>query len=232
MKKLILLSLLLITVTAQASAQFFVGAKAGLIVSTFTEVYMPTPHISYRAGVSGGYMLSPKLGIESGIYMKQIGIEDSEGYMPAIDRPSVDTRTHIPAVYFEMPLSLLYKISIAENVKIRFNGGIYAAYGSYGNGSYTYYPDGLNRSGTGLATFEDCYSSGDEGFIAPHTVEAANRLDYGLTFGIGIEAAGINVSANYDFGLANVYDVFYFHPESKNIKNRAYWIAVGYNFKL
>jgi hypothetical protein len=217
-------------VTAKANAQFFAGAKSGLVISTFTDVYKPTPHIGYKVGVSGGYMFS-NLGLETGIFMKEVGIESSEGYLPTIDGISVDVSAHIPAVYFEIPLSLLYKISIAEKVSLRLNGGCYLACGSYGNGYYTYYANSLNRESSGLSTFEDCYSSGSgNGYVKPVTIKGANRFDYGLIFGIGIEVANINFSANYDYGMASVYDVFQFHPESKNVKNRAFWIGLGYNF--
>ncbi|MCL1937201.1 MAG: hypothetical protein FWF52_02255 [Candidatus Azobacteroides sp.] len=57
------------------------------------------------------------------------------------------------------------------------------------------------------------------------TVKVADKFDYGLILGVRIEAANINVSANYDYGLASVYDVFQFHPENKNVQNRTFWVG-------
>ncbi|MBL4703661.1 MAG: outer membrane beta-barrel protein, partial [Flavobacteriales bacterium] len=57
------------------------------------------------------------------------------------------------------------------------------------------------------------------------TEDGLQRLDYGLTFGAGIEVKGFIVGASYDLGLANIDG-----SEYVIIKNRVLKCSLGYRF--
>ncbi len=225
MKK-VLFFLSFLCCTTGMFAQFSIGAKAGITISNFSNITSETDSdVGYKAGISAQYMFS-KLGVESGIYVKQIGIADSEGMLLGKDNVGIPVSMEVQPKYVDIPISLIYKFPITENLRLTVNGGGYLAFG-YGGGGIISYPDGS----FGISAFDDINLTNTQDFNN-FTAKGANKFDYGLTAGVGLDFLRINISVNYDLGLNNVYDQYPISPDSKDIKNRVFWVGIGYNIKL
>jgi hypothetical protein len=131
----------------------------------------------------------------------------------------------VKSQYIDVPVLLIYKCPVSENVQITFNAGGYIAFGQSGGGEIRHSKGSFN-----LNAFDD-FDSKDDSYFADFTVKGGNKLDYGLVAGIGLDISRFNISASYDLGIADVYDR-YPVTKDKNIKNRIFWIALGYNFNL
>ncbi|MDR2120090.1 MAG: PorT family protein [Tannerella sp.] len=232
-KKLITLLFFCAVVTG-LHAQLSVGAKTGLAVSDFSHANESSAKTGYKLGVSLEYMFSSRWGIQSGVYTTEIGISNSCGYAPLVNVPENYAGTvtlKLSPRYFEIPISAVYKYPVDENVRIGVNAGIYMAYGYSGGGSLR--EEGL-ESKHGLNVFEDNKMNG--AYLDNYVLKAANKIDAGLIGGLFLDVYHFNISANFNFGLENVYDRFPIMPESfkgfKNVQNRIFWIGLGYNFML
>lgn len=226
MRKAVILFLLVIT-TVTTHAQFSIGAKGGITVSIFSNVENVESDCGYKAGLSAQYMFS-RWGIESGIYLTQVGIADSKGFLPGVKTTDVPVSMEVAPRYVEIPVSVVYKLPVTGNISLTVNGGGYVAYG-YSGGGLISLNDGTGS--VGVTVFKDNINSGDN-VLKPFTIPGASRFDYGLTAGAGIEFLGVNITANYDYGLGNVYDQYPIYPEKKDVKNRVFWVGLGYSFKL
>jgi hypothetical protein len=209
-------------------AQFSIGAKAGLAVSDFHNAYETKANTGFKAGLSLQYMFS-EWGLQSGVYFKKVGVANSKGYLPSntsvLPLP-VFMETSLE--YFEIPLVLVYKYPIAQNVKIGINAGAYLGIG-YG-GKVIVNLDGL-QTAFGINAFDDSLVYGGQ-YLDNTSFKGANKVDMGLTGGLGVDIYNVNISANYDLGLSNVYKEFPIDTDMKNIKNRAFWVAIAYHFQL
>jgi hypothetical protein len=234
MKKLSVL-LFLCAVTAVCHAQFSVGVKTGLAISDLSHAYGSEAKTGYKLGVSLEYMFSPRWGIRSGVYTTEVGTANSYGYDVPIVHVTGENRGTVALKlsprYFELPLLAVYKYPVDRNVSIGVNAGGYAAYGYSGGGRLKL--EGL-ESTSGIDVFKD--NKINSAYLEDYVLEAANRLDCGLAGGLFLDVYHFNVSANFNLGLTNVYDRFPIMPASdssfKNVRNRIFWIGLGYNFAL
>jgi hypothetical protein len=168
-------------------------------------------------------------GFQSGVYFKKVGVANSKGYLPSNSNVlplPVSMETSLE--YFEIPLALVYKYPIDRNVKIGINAGAYLGIG-YG-GKVIVRLDGLQEA-FGISAFDDSFVYGGQ-YINDTSFKRANKIDMGLTGGLGVDIYNVNISANYDWGLTNVYKEYPIYDKMKNIKNRAFWVAIAYHFQL
>ncbi|MDR1524054.1 MAG: PorT family protein [Tannerella sp.] len=211
-------------------SQLYIGANGGLAISDLNGVYRTVKkneHVGYKVGFSLQYMLS-KFGIESGLYIAEKGISNSEGILE-VDQKFYRTSLEISPLYMELPVSLVYNIPIERKVNLQINLGGYFAYGFQGKGLISVEDFG---SKYGILAFEDIEIINHQE-IGEFTAKGANRFDFGLTSGVGLIVHNIKIKANYDFGLCNVFDVYPIQADNRNkVKNRTFWIELGYNLKL
>jgi hypothetical protein len=211
-------------------SQLYIGANGGLAISDLNGVYRTVKkdeHVGCKIGFSLQYMLS-EFGIESGLYIAEKGISNSEGFLE-VDQKSYRASLEISPLYMELPVSLVYNIPIERKVNLQINLGGYFAYGFAGQGLLS--AEDLGTT-SGFFAFEDIEII-DYQWIGEYTAKGANRFDFGLTSGIGLIVHNIKIKANYDFGLGNVFDVYPIQTENPNkVRNRTFWIGLGYNLKL
>jgi hypothetical protein len=220
--------LICLCATVHGFAQFSIGAKTGLVVSDFHNAYETKANAGFKAGLSLQYMFS-EWGLQSGVYFKKVGVANSKGYLPSNSNVlplPVSMETSLE--YFEIPLALVYKYPIDRNVKIGINAGAYLGIG-YG-GKVIVNLDGL-QAAFGINAFDDTFVYGGQ-YINDTSFKRANKIDMGLTGGLGVDIYNVNISANYDWGLTNVYKEYPIFDKKKNIKNRAFWVAIAYHFQL
>jgi hypothetical protein len=227
------LFLLLTAISAKGAAQFYVGANAGLVVSNFKNEYGTEPGVGYMAGVSARYMFSC-WGLKSGIYNIEKGVAISRGMMEipdyALDDHLLDLSSQISLSYMEVPLSLTYMIPIERNIKLELNTGAYIAWGYKGSGV-------LRIEGRG-EKFDLDFSQGNvisaQNLLA-FVYKPVNHFDYGYIIGMSLDISKINIGVNYAIGIRDVYrsnQSKLVYPKSENVKNSAFYIHLGYNFKL
>jgi hypothetical protein len=225
MKKIVTI-VLLMAVSPVLHAQFSLGAKVGMTVSNYVNVTSESKaSVSYKAGLSAMYMFS-RFGVEAGVYIKEAGTAYTQGALsPKNSMDGSQVYMSIKSGYIDVPVSLVYKYPVLENVQITFNAGGYIAFGHGGAGKIMHSKGSFN-----MDAFDDFNHKNGRDF-ADFTVKGGNKLDFGLVAGVGLDISRFNISANYDLGIANVYKM-YPVTKDKNIKNRIFWIALGYNFNL
>ena len=223
MKRLIALIVFFCAAATGGYAQFSIGAQGGLVVANFhdqfgpkggygTDVF-PKARVTYKAGVTLQYMFSPAWGIQSGVNLKETGNSNSYGiihYSENLDANKVACWASLR--YVEIPVMAVYKYAINENIRIGIRAGSYLAYGYGGRGT-------LRDDVYGSIKIPDVFK--EFNLRADYTLDAANRWDFGLTGGLLLDV----------YNFSNVYDHYPVMP-SYVVKNRVYWIGLGYQFKL
>jgi hypothetical protein len=229
MMKKYFITLICLCATVHGFAQFSIGAKAGLAVSDFHPAYITNSKTGFKAGLSLQYMFS-EWGLQSGIYFKEVGVSHSRGFVRFDGDPyKLYLTTMEPSLeYFEIPLTVVYKYPIDRHVKIGIHAGPYLGIG-YGGSNRIYVED--IQSGFSVESFEDTLVSDDQ-YSLKKQFKGANKIDMGLTGGLGVDIYNVNLSANYDLGLSNVYKEYPIATDIKNIRNRAFWVAIAYHFQL
>ncbi len=242
MKKILLL-IVVIGLSVNCYSQLSLGVKGGV---TFADLHIKDGdtemRLRYKFGLSAQYMFS-NIGIESGLYLKEIGTKRSHGVLLRKEGNGSEfvSMEDVKLRYLELPVSAVYKIPLKEHLLLSFNAGCYLAYGIESSGILAY-PKGA----FGMSPFEEFdIKNGQD--LADHHAEAASRFDYGLIAGIGVECYDLSFNLNYELGLGNVYDTYpiynsykpisndpvtYESVPYKNIKNRVLWLSVGYKFNL
>ena len=110
----------------------------------------------------------------------------------------------------EVPLSFKTIFGVSDNLDVYVSAGGYLGVGIIG----------VSRNKT---TFNGETETDSEEIEFDEN--GLQRLDYGLTFGAGIEVKGFIVGASYDLGLADIDGSDYW-----TIRNRVLKIGVGYRF--
>lgn len=170
-----------------ASAQLSFGVKAGLNMSTITDVDDSKMKIGYKIGPTVEYALDENMAIQSALLLSSKGVK----------RDVLDYTRN--ANYLELPISFAYKYPIAYDTKIYANAGPYFAYGIFGKTKTKTEVAGVERE-TKYDTFDD---------------DRMKNFDMGLTFGVGLEITQFNFGLNYDLGLTKISDEI-LYKDSKN----------------
>jgi hypothetical protein len=216
MKTKLLFIIAFFTIAVSASAQFNWGVKAGFNAATINGIkdfvtdedlsvntkYKPGFHV----GIMGQYMLNSQLGLESGLYYTTLGVdfdwkEDGEKVEGKLN-PS----------YLQLPLSLLYKINIGENLSLNPSVGVYFGYGL----------GGKVKESIGQYSFEEDIFGKIDG------EEWSNRFDMGATIGLNLQINKILVGLGYDYGFMKINKEK--GDGDKNIYNGNIKVSVGYLF--
>lgn len=205
-----------------ASAQLSFGVKAGLNMSTITDVEDSDMKIGYKVGPTVEYMFAPNMGIQSGLLLSSKGVKSSLSYHDDYENETINQDATINSNYLELPILFAYKFAIAPDTKVYLNAGPYLAYGIFGKTKFKYTIDGYSGDyEVKYDTFGDDYY--DENLETHYP--GMERFDFGLSFGAGMEITKFNFGLNYDLGLKKVYDV-----DGDSPKNSNFWISAGYKF--
>jgi len=208
MKQLLLLTTLLIANLNAQSQSFNLRIGTGLakqLDKDNNEKY--SDQYNTKIGLMGGVTYEAPLG-ESAALELGIGIE-SKGFQ--VKSESLNIRVLSSPIYLTAPIMLKFSQPLNNGIKIYENIGIYTSYGIGGKskvGNYDFdskqsYP--LNWGGNDT---QDDYKS----------------LDYGITFGGGVENNKIQYGFLYNFGLANISPST---VDGNVIKNRMFKIYFG-----
>jgi predicted porin len=224
MKKKILLLLISVLSVVAVSAQLKFGVKAGFNASTisnFPKVEIPgesgistsTPYKpGFQIGVAAQYLITPELGIESGLYYTQIG--NKYEVKVSIENEYITAGLSSNPSYLQLPITVLYKFNVGTDLYLYPQAGLYLGYGLAGKVKPTFK---TNVQGVTADTEKVDFFDDD-----------TNRFDAGLTFGLNLQYSNWVIGLGYDLGLLKI------NKESasgyKDIKNANIKVTLGYFF--
>jgi hypothetical protein len=221
MRKILQLMLLvcLMGITSQSFAQRL-GIKAGLNLSnmtfkdneqTYSDDFKSLP--GFHAGLTAEFMAGNPFSIETGLLYTTKGFKFSEKETFMGDTYEVEAKRTLH--YLEIPL--LAKLNVDLGAATLFGtAGPYVAMGIGGNDKYTAKYNNESNSET-----EDIKWGTDE------DKDDLRPLDYGLSFGAGVEIRSIQLGVSYGLGLANISA---YRADDDVVKNRVLSVSIGYKF--
>lgn len=183
-----------------ANAQTF-GIKGGLNIANMSWIedgvtYSPKAIAGIHVGPVLDIPLQGSLNFNTGLLFSVIGYKNTSNYQGT----SYTTTTTFNDL--EIPLNLAYKFPINDKSKFFIQAGPFLGYALSGKDK--------DSEGSVSIDFE---------------AESIKRFNYGLGVGAGIELGSIVASANYQIGLANLYD-----DTSVKLKSKVFQISLAYMF--
>lgn len=206
MKRFLFTLLFIFTVTLGFAQDYRVGIKGGINLSHQGVFYSSgDPAVRTLTGFYAGGVIDigfKKFSIQPGVFFSTKGNKESSYFPgPGASQP-LETITKLN--YIEVPVNLLYKIPVGENLKVFIGGGPYLAYALSGG----WYVGGQKLG--------DIVFGGDNNY---------KRFDYGINTTSGFELKNrVVISAGYGIG-SDLY------PNSVELKNHVISFSVGYLFK-
>ena len=188
MKAKVLVLVTFCVIAVAANAQFSIGVRGGLNVSSINEY--GSYELDARAGAHGGimmqYMFNKNIGVESGLYYSMMGGKDKE---KDYDNPNRidDYKTSANPSYLQLPLYAIYKFNISENLRLYPSLGVYLGYGLNGNIDIKGIEDGVD------ITKKDDFFNDDN-----------NRFDVGAGIGFNIQYKKVVFGLGYEQGFMKI----------------------------
>lgn len=210
-------------VVLSVNAQVKFGVKAGFNASTISGLDVAdegeTAKVNYRpgfhVGVMAQYMMSENFGLESGLYYTALGANVKYTYDSDVSS-SVDLK--VSPSYLQLPVSLLYKFNVGQDLYLYPSLGLYVGYGIGGK-----YKFSQTYNGTEISAEEDIFGKDDDGDVL------FNRFDAGATVGLNLQFNKFLIGLGYDYGLLRVNKEKAGNGE-KDGYNRNIKVSVGYFF--
>lgn len=204
----------LLAITSNSFAQT-VGIKAGLNLSnmvmkvgdeTVSDDLEMNP--GFHVGVTVDTPINDVLSFDAGVLLSTKGymLTDEEEIFGETRKAEVSLNFY----YVDIPLTLKASHDIG-------GAKIYGAFGPY---------VGFGLSGTykGEVSYAGESDSGSEDIDWGDGTDGPKRLDYGLTFGAGVEINAFQIGVNYGWGLANIL------ADYDTATHRVLGISLGYKF--
>jgi len=220
-----------------ANAQLNWGVKAGLNVSSFSGIETRNEtdgnssysseqgnKAGFHLGVNMQYMFTPQVGIESGLFYSTLGTKLTSSEKE--ERYTYKSEDKINTSYIQLPIAVLYKFNVGQDLYLYPSLGLYAGYGL--NSKVKYEGKETYNGETEKWTEEySLFKESDEWDEIP-----ANRFDMGLAAGLTLQYSKFTIGLGYEQGLTTFdkkLDEDYSFSE-KGLKNRNLKVSVGYFF--
>ena len=211
MKTKILVLAAFCVVVITANAQFSIGVKGGLNVSSIQEFgpYSLDEKAGVHAGIMAQYMFNKNVGLESGLYYSMMGGKEKE---KDYDNPNRidDYKALANPSYLQMPLYAIYKFNLSEDLRLYPSLGVYFGYGLDGKIDVKGIEDGND------ITMKGDFFNDDN-----------NRFDIGAGVGLNLQYKKVVFGLGYEHGLMkiNKYDYPY---EEDNSYNSNVKLSIGF----
>lgn len=179
------------------------GGDDDVNVSDYTKSLM-----GFHLGLTAEFPLNDMLAFETGLFYSTKGVSIE------IKEENVNFTTDMNLNYLDIPLAFKAYFDLG-GMKAYGLLGPYIGYGLSGTVSATFSVGGNEQ------TQEDDIKWGSE------ADDHFRKLDYGLTFGGGLDINNITLGVAYDMGMANIAAV---QENDNEAKNRVLKISVGYKF--
>ncbi len=200
----------------QANAQTF-GVKAGLNLAnmlskddddTYSDDFKMNP--GFHLGLAADFPITDFLSFEPGLLFMTKGMRFNQDIL------GFSVKGKLNLYYIDIPLNMKATFKAGDNLKVFATAGPYIGLGLSGKAKSTTVYQGEKETHS-----EDIKWGGDE------DEDDFKRLDFGLTFGAGVEIKAISIGLSYDLGLANISS---YKNDGTKISNRVLKLSVGYRF--
>jgi len=204
-KQLFAIMLVVGLTTNYVQAQFAFGLRAGLNLTNFTEKFndkkvTDTNYIhGYQAGIVGEFAVSNVCAVQPAIIFTTQGGEKYQGMYS------------IKINYLQIPINALYKINLG-NVKLLLQAGPYLGIALGGK----YKVDDMGVLG------------GEFKIKFGNKADEMKPVDVGFGLGTGLQFKNFQAGLNYNFGIANLYNVT--EDYKKSLKINGLSVTLTYLF--
>ena len=168
----------------------------------------------FLLGPTAEFPVSPIFAIETGLLFSSKGfkIDEKETYMDE----TMEWKSKLNLLYLDLPITLKGKINVGDKTNLYVAAGPYMGYGLSGKVKAEYTYDGQTEK-----------DEEDLKFGSNENEDDLKRLDYGLTFGAGVERGHFQFGVNYSLGLANLAVS---SDDEYKINNKVMNVSVTYRF--
>lgn len=228
--KLIILSALICLSVVKLSAQVRLGAEVGMNVSSLA-IISNSSNVDVSGGLSVDYLCNNGLVLQSGLYYTRKG---ASGLWDGYNYSSEIRNGEFHLGYMEIPLMVGYRFPVMNNVYLVPAIGAYFAYGAGGYAEVDVIVSNENGNGRTIEHWNP-YKHLKSEWIADTEVNAFDRFDSGLRFGLSGEISRFVISFAYDLGLKKVwsgFDTASYKTDTHKMKNRTANFSIGYKFSL
>ncbi len=194
------------------------GLKGGVNLSNFTgDLYQDAKNrVGFNVGITMDYAFTEKWYLMTGLEFTTKGAKAV--FKESIpDVASAKTTYKMSPSYLELPIHAGYKLGLSESTDLVLHAGPYLAYGLGGKVKL----DGKSVSEDGVTQV-----SAKGNFFGKDGM--ANRFDFGLGVGVGLEFGNIGVDLGYDFGLVNITKKIEGVRPTTRTANA--YLSIGYKF--
>ena len=210
-----------------AAAQIKWNVKAGVGASDFRKLDAMNSVFSYRVGV--GFDIPFRFtnwAVQPTLYFATKGAKFTGFYgSEQITEAEFRNRLH----YLELPIMAVYKLRLAENVRMHFMAGPYVGLGISGRSSVKDPNSDFHKTFSGNLFVDDAIYDDASYFDAVHNPvksSAYNRFDVGLSGGLGLYANHLLFGVEGMWGLNSVCEDLM----AEKMKNFAFYLTLGYQF--
>lgn len=192
-------AIVILLVTSQVQGQIKFGPEIGL---NFSQMNMKSSGTEYTPKTLMGFHIGliSEFSLSENLFVQPGILYSSKGSKFDI----MGTEAEVSPSYIEIPINLMYKFNLGAP-KVFILAGPYIAYGIGGK---------IKVAGQ---TQDIQFGSDSNSDMKP--------LDYGLSFGAGVEIANIELSARYELGLANLAPQ---DPSNNKFTNKVFAISLAY----
>lgn len=203
MKKLFTLLTVLTTCIVNAqSLKNSIIVKSGISISTINKTatgnYTPGTRNGITLGVTGDFPLSEKIFIQPSLFYTSKGFTAN-----AKSSDQSQFYTKVSPKYIELPVTINYKASISEKIKLFAGGGLYMAAGVGGKYSDETYLFGKPVTVEHKIQFVNA-ASYNNSIDGQTDTRKMMLFDAGLTTVAGAEIGRIVITAYYGYGLTRI----------------------------
>jgi hypothetical protein len=163
--------------------------------------------VGLHAGVMLQYVTSSHFGVETGLYYNMMGGEERERDYD--EDYKVSATTH----YLQLPVQLIYKFHLGDDLRVTPAAGLYGAYGLGGKVKASGSAHGISMELPDVDFFND----------------ATNRFDMGLAIGVSLEYKQFLVGVGFERGFLKINKEPLMY-EDDNTYNENIKVSVGVLF--
>ena len=215
MRKILIIAAVLIGFSFSASTQVNWGIKAGLNISSFSgfgeydrtwcgvdwresQSLEQSNKLGFHVGVNMQCMFTPQAGIESGLFFSTLGSKTTQTHRnnDFYDIYSSRSKLAINPMYLQLPVQLLYKINLTQNIYLYPSAGLYFGYGIGGKIKHEW-EERINNNL--FRTINEERNVFEENFVDGYdeALEYANRFDMGLIAGLTFQYSKVIFGISY-----------------------------------
>lgn len=129
-KKILVVALLTLGVVSTQAQSTTWGIKAGLNLSSLEGIALAKYVPGFHVGAFGQFMFVDGFGLETGIGYSMLG-NKMEYTVAPLNETKISQTNH--AHYIQVPVRLLYKFNVGENLYLYPTAGLYLGYGLGGS---------------------------------------------------------------------------------------------------